>query len=341
MPSGDDALPGRQSQINHRRGITLRLVAWFNEIPEHELAIKAGGKGASLCRMHRNGYPVPEGFIVCSDMFDIFLAGNSLKSRINEKLALIDCDDSDGLSNISQEIRDMIVSAPMPADLRGLLLEHYCLLGDRVPVAVRSSGTAEDLADASFAGQQETFLYVIGEDEVIQYVKECWASLYNDRAIFYRRCKHFDEDSISIAVVVQRMVNSEKAGVLFSANPITNDRSNVMIEAAWGLGEGVVQGIVTPDNYVIMKDTYAVTMECVSEKEVMVVRLCEKGGVKEAEVPEHLRLAPVLTQSERKALVDMAVKVESFYKAPQDLEWAIEDGRLYLLQSRPITTIKM
>ena len=136
------------------------------------------------------------------------------------------------------------------------------------------------------------------------------------------------------------MVNADKAGVIFSANPITNDRGSVMIEAAWGLGEGVVQGIVTPDNYVVIKDTYDIATEYISEKEIMVVRLCERGGVKEVEVPENMRCAPVLSEGERRALVDMAVNVERFYQLPQDLEWAIEGDKLYLLQSRPITTVK-
>ncbi len=318
----------------------MRFIAWFNEIPDQELVQKAGGKGASLCRMHRNGYPVPEGFIVCSEMFDAFLEESGLKPRIMELIGQIDCDDQQSLCDLSQQIRDMIVATPMPDNLTKLLAGHYRALGDCPPVAVRSSGTAEDLLDASFAGQQETYLYVIGEKEVIHYVKECWASLYNDRAIFYRRCKQFEEDSISIAVVVQRMVNADKAGVIFSANPITNDRNSVMIEAAWGLGEGVVQGIVTPDNYVIVKGTYDIATEYISEKEIMVVRLCERGGVKEVEVPENMRCAPVLSERERRALVDMAVNVENFYQLPQDLEWAIEGDKLYLLQSRPITTVK-
>ena len=148
----------------------------------------------------------------------------------------------------------------------------------RQPVAVRSSGTAEDLDDASFAGQQETFLFVIGNDDVVKYIKECWASLYNDRAIFYRREKHFDERSISIAVVVQCMVSAQKAGVMFTSNPITNDYDTVVLEAAWGLGEAIVSGIVTPDNLWINKHTGEVTTEYISEKETMVVRLNERGG---------------------------------------------------------------
>ena len=221
------------------------------------------------------------------------------------------------------------------------IVQYYSQVGDhRQPVAVRSSGTAEDLDDASFAGQQETFLFVIGNDDVVKYIKECWASLYNDRAIFYRREKHFDERSISIAVVVQCMVNAQKAGVMFTSNPITNDYDTVVLEAAWGLGEAIVSGIVTPDNLWINKHTGEVTTEYISEKETMVVRLNERGGTKEVPVPEDQREAPVLTDEERNQLVDLANKIEAFYKKPEDIEWAIVDGQVYLLQSRPITTMK-
>ena len=158
------------------------------------------------------------------------------------------------------------------------------------------------LDDASFAGQQETFLFVIGNDDVVKYIKECWASLYNDRAIFYRREKHFDERSISIAVVVQCMVSAQKAGVMFTSNPITNDYDTVVLEAAWGLGEAIVSGIVTPDNLWINKHTGEVTTEYISEKETMVVRLNERGGTKEIPVPEDQREAPVLTDDERRQI---------------------------------------
>lgn len=221
------------------------------------------------------------------------------------------------------------------------IVRHYMQIGSgREPVAVRSSGTAEDLDDASFAGQQETFLFVIGNDDVVKFIKECWASLYNDRAIFYRREKRFDERSISIAVVVQRMVSAQKAGVMFTSNPITNDYNTVVLEAAWGLGEAIVSGIVTPDNLWIDKKTGEVTTEYISEKETMVVRLSERGGTKEEPVPEELREAPVLTDAERNRLVDLARKIEDFYKKPEDIEWAIIDGEVFLLQSRPITTMK-
>ncbi len=302
--------------------------------------MEAGGKGASLCRMHRYGLPVPEGFIICGQLFKHFMETTGLFDKVVEMIDQINYENYRDLLETSRKIREMVYTTYLPDALSAGILEMYRKLGNTSPVAVRSSGTAEDLADASFAGQQETFLYVIGEKDLLHYVKECWASLYNDRAIFYRREKGFSEKEISIAVVVQRMVNAEKAGVMFSANPISGCRNSVMIEAAYGLGEGVVQGIVTPDSYVIEKGTFHIDQELVSEKECMVVRYNEQGGVKEVPVPEAIREAPVLSRDELYGLVNLCVKVENFYGTPQDLEWAIEGDGLYLLQSRPITTLK-
>lgn len=317
----------------------MNLIAWFDELPDQNLGLIAGGKGASLCRMFQNGFPVPEGFIVCADMYSQFMETNGLWDQVYDKLEKIDWDSQESLEQTGEAIRRLIAEAPMPQDMAQLLVEHYRALGERVPVAVRSSGTAEDLDDASFAGQQETFLYVIGEEEVVRYVKECWASLYNDCAIFYRREKKFNEREISIAVVVMRMVNSEKSGVMFSANPITKSRDTCMIEAAWGLGEGVVQGIVNPDNYVVRKEDRSYVMRHVSTKEIQVIRASERGGSKEVPLDPALKDAPVLSDQEVNDLIDLAVKVETFYGKPQDLEWAYENGKMYLLQSRPITTL--
>ncbi len=318
-----------------------KYLAWFNEIPDEELGKTAGGKGASLCRMSRTDLPVPTGFIVRSDTFNAFMEANNLWDYVFKKLKSIDYSSNASLTAVAAEIRQHIIDNPVPGDIAEDIVKFYTLIGKgREPVAVRSSGTAEDLDGASFAGQQETFLFVIGNDDVIKYIKECWASLYNDRAIFYRREKKFDERDISIAVVVQRMVNAEKAGVMFTSNPITNDRDSVLLEAAWGLGEAVVSGIVTPDNLTINKSTGEVISEYISEKETMVIRLSERGGTKKIPVPKNLREAPVLSDHERNALVELAKKIEAFYKKPEDIEWAIVDGEVFLLQSRPITTMK-
>ena len=316
----------------------MEHVAWFDVIPDEELALSAGGKGASLCRMYRAGLNVPEGFIVRAETFTKFMTGTGLRDKILSMIEEIDFQKTSELIDKSKEIRDLIVETEMPEDIASELKEYYAEFNNG-PVAVRSSGTAEDLDDASFAGQQETYLFVIGEEDLIRFVKECWASLYNDRAIFYRREKGFKESDVSIAVVVQKMVNADKAGVLFTVNPVTKNPDEIMLEAAWGLGEAVVSGVVTPDNLWINKKTGEVTTEYISEKETMVIRASERGGSKEVEVPEELREAPVLTKEEQRALIDVANKIEAFYGKPEDVEWAIENGRLYMLQSRPITTL--
>lgn len=318
-----------------------QYLAWFNEIPDEELGSAAGGKGASLCRMSRADLPVPTGFIVRSEMFNAFMEANGLWEYVYETIDTIDFSSDASLIATAAAIRRKIVSSPMPEEMAGDIVSFYSRIGSgSEPVAVRSSGTAEDLDDASFAGQQETYLFVIGSEDVVKYIKECWASLYNDRAIFYRREKKFDERSISIAVVVQRMVSAQKAGVMFTSNPITNDHDTVVLEAAWGLGEAIVSGIVTPDNLWINKHTGEITTEYISEKETMVVRLSERGGTREVPVPAELREAPVLTDDERNRLVALANRIEAFYGKPEDIEWAIVDGEVFLLQSRPITTMK-
>ncbi len=314
-------------------------LAWFDEIPDEQLALAAGGKGASLCRMFRAGLRVPEGFIVRSEMFNEFMDRCGLRQFALDTIKTIDFSSNANLIETAEKIRKKICDTAMPEDMDQELKQYYARFNNG-PVAVRSSGTAEDLDDASFAGQQETYLFVIGEEDLVRFVKECWASLYNDRAIFYRREKGFREEEVSIAVVVQKMVNSQKAGVMFTQNPVTKDPAVCMIEAAWGLGESVVSGIVTPDNLWINKKTLEVVTEYISEKETMVVRLSDKGGTKEIPVPDEIREEPVLTEQNIKDLVDVANRIEEFYGKPEDVEWAFEeDGQLYMLQSRPITTL--
>ncbi|MDR1574494.1 MAG: hypothetical protein LBS37_00680 [Treponema sp.] len=318
----------------------MSYLAWFDEIPDGELALKAGGKGASLCRLIRGKLPVPPGFIVTSGAFNFFMEEHGFFDRITKSLEGIDVDNNQQLAGIAQDIRGTITGTKICADLDDAIRSYYARLGVSAnsPVAVRSSGTAEDLDDASFAGQQETYLYVTGEETISHYIKLCWASLYNDRAIFYRKHKGFGERGISIAVVVQRMVAAEKSGVMFTANPITGSRDECMIEGSWGLGEAIVSGIVTPDSYVLGKDG-GIKDIFVSEKETMIVRGNDGSGVEELEVPEDKKNIQVLSEDELKGLVDLAYRVERYFGKPQDLEWAIEKGELFLLQSRPITTL--
>ena len=308
--------------------------------PEGVMIEYTGGKGASLSKMHQSKLPVPNGFVISAPFFNKYLEKTGLMEKIIAKIDTIDFDNFSAIEDISAEIRKMIVDEPFPKDIEEEIACCYAELGEEIQaVAVRSSGTAEDLDDASFAGQQETFLYVLGQEDVLEKIRECWASLYNGRAIFYRREKGFSEKQVSIAVVVQKMVNSEKSGVMFTVNPITKDHSAVLVEGAWGLGEGVVSGIVTPDNYVIDKNTDKAIETYVSEKETMVVRDPSMRGSVEQDVPDDLKEARVLSDDELAELSIMAKRIEAFFGKPQDIEWAIEKQQLYLLQSRPITTL--
>lgn len=316
----------------------MDYIAWLDEIPESGLLRRAGGKGASLSKLIGGGFNVPGGFVVCSEMFDSFMTESGLRERVLEMAGGIDFDNYSELVRVSEEIRRMITGTPTPAEFDALIRESYLILGGDSPVAVRSSGTAEDLDEASFAGQQDTFLYVTGAGDVSRYVKECWASLYNDRALFYRKQKSFEEDKISIAVVVQRMIAADKAGVMFTVEPISQNRGLCLIEGSWGLGEAIVSGSVTPDSYTVEK-TGKLLDSYISEKEIMVARRADGKGVEELEVPEDKREARVLSDCEIERLACLAVALEDFFGKPQDVEWAIEADDLYLLQSRPITTL--
>ncbi|MBZ4688596.1 MAG: ppsA [Clostridiales bacterium] len=316
-------------------------VVSFGQLTRGNLEL-AGGKGASLNDMVSAGFPVPEGYVVCSDAFNEFREKNKLVPEILDLIEKTDLDDSAQLEETSQKIKNLILNASIPGSAKQEIITKYQELSSDqsdFAVAVRSSSTAEDLDDASFAGQQETFLYVIGEEELVQKVKECWASLYNSRAIFYRQEKGFSEKEVSIAVVVQRMINSEKAGVMFTVNPMTKQHDSAIIEAVWGLGEGAVSGLVTPDSYLVNKKTLEIEMEYVADKEVMIVQSVQNRGVVERPVPSELVSKRILTDEEIKSLVRYGIKSEEFFEKPQDLEWAIEGSTVYILQSRAITTI--
>ena len=318
------------------------MIAWFEDLGKDDVAI-AGGKGANLGEMVRAGLPVPPGFVVTAQAYSYFLEKSGLSGQIMEILKNTDVDDNDELNRASEEIRKLITSSPMPEELASEILESYRELSRRVGkeeefVAVRSSATAEDLPGASFAGQQETFLNVKGE-EIIEYVRRCWSSLYTPRAIFYREKKGFAHERVSIAVVVQKMVNAEKAGVMFSVHPATGEKDKIVIEAAWGLGEGVVSGTVTPDHYVVDKKTNKLIHKEVAVKEIMFTKDEKTGKTVKVKLPPERAKAQVLSEEEIEELAELGKKVEEHFGSPQDIEWAIEAGRLYLLQSRPITVL--
>ncbi len=318
-------------------------VAWFEDLTTSDVEI-AGGKGASLGEMINADLPVPPGFAVTAQAYEKFVHEAGIIEEINELLSEVDVDDSDALSETGEKVRKMILEAEMPEDVRNDMLEAYRELSDRtqepdVSVAVRSSATAEDMPDASFAGQQETFLNISGDEELLENVQKCWASLFTDRAIFYREKHDYAHDEVLISVPVQKMVNAEKAGVLFTSHPSTGDKDKVVIEANWGLGETVVSGSVTPDTYVVDKETKEILNVTIGSKEAIITRDPETGKTIEKQTPSEKREAQVINEEEAAELAELGAKLEEHYDCPQDAEWAEEDGKIYLVQSRPITVL--
>ena len=233
----------------------------------------------------------------------------------------------------------MILAFEMPDDVKKEIVENYKKLKEKF-VAVRSSATAEDLPTASFAGQQDTYLNVKGEKDLLESVRKCWASLFTSRAIYYRVINKFHHEKVLICVVVQEMIDSQKAGVLFTVNPVTGDRNEQIIEGSFGLGESVVSGQVTPDSYIVKKKPFEIKEITVNEKNIAFYRDKEKGHNKKVELDNLKANSQCLTEDEIKGLAELGIKIEEHYKKPQDIEWAVgPDKKLYILQSRPITTL--
>ncbi|WP_434522660.1 phosphoenolpyruvate synthase [Halorubrum sp. AS12] len=299
-----------------------------------------GGKAASLGELIGAGLPVPPGFAVTADTYRTFIEEAGIDDELFEAVD-VDPEDSAALREAEERAEELILDTPLPESVREEILAQYRSMGEdgeAAFVAVRSSATAEDLPDSSFAGQQETFLNV-REDDLLRRVKECWASLFTQRAIYYRQQRGFPHSEVDIAVVVQRMVDAEKSGVMFTSHPSTGE-PQVTIEAAWGLGEAVVSGTVSPDNYVYDRGRGEVDEVTVADKKVEMVKDPETGETVEVDVGENRRTERVLSDAEIDDLVELGERVEDHYGAPQDVEWAIFDGEIYMLQSRPITTIQ-
>ncbi|GAB6879175.1 pyruvate, water dikinase [Halorubrum gandharaense] len=314
-------------------------VLWLDEVDADDVGT-VGGKAASLGELIGAGLPVPPGFVVTAGTYRTFIE----EAGIDEELfAAVDVDpeDSAALREAEARAEELILGTEFPESVREEVLEAYRTMGEdgeEAFVAVRSSATAEDLPDASFAGQQETFLNV-REEKLLERVKECWASLFTQRAIYYRQRKGFPHADVDIAVVVQRMVDADKSGVMFTSHPSSGD-PRVIIEAAWGLGEAVVSGTVSPDNYVYDRESRAVDDVTVADKKVQMVKDPETGETTKIDVEEERRRERVLSDAEIEELVTLGERVEDHYDTPQDVEWAIYDGDVYMLQSRPITTIQ-
>ncbi|WP_256392428.1 phosphoenolpyruvate synthase [Natronoarchaeum rubrum] len=311
-------------------------VLWLDEIGADDVDA-VGGKGASLGELTGADLPVPSGFVVGAESYRSFLESTGIDEDLFSVVD-VDVEDSAALSEAAERAQELILDAPLPAELRTEIIDAYGELGDDPFVAVRSSATAEDLPDASFAGQQETFLNVT-EADLLERVRECWASLFTRRAIYYRQKQGFDHSIVDIAVVVQRMVDADRSGVMFTSHPSTGD-PRMVVESAWGLGEAVVSGSVSPDNYVVDREDGAVEEVTVADKKVMHVKDDETGETVERQVPEDRREERVLSDEHLDALVDLGEAVEEHYGTPQDVEWAMVDGEIHMLQSRPITTIE-
>ena len=312
-------------------------VLWLDEVDAGDLS-DVGGKGASLGELTAAGLPVPPGFVVTAGTYRSFIEDAGIDEELFAAVE-VDVEDSAALSAATERAQELILETPFPDGLEAEILSAYEDVGadDEDPfVAVRSSATAEDLPDASFAGQQETFLNITAPD-LLDRVRRCWASLFTQRAIYYRQNQGFDHAVVDIAVVVQEMVDAEKSGVMFTSHPSTGD-STMIIEAAWGLGEAVVSGAVSPDNYVVTRDPRDVDVT-VADKKVKHVRDDESGETVEVDVPADDRERRVLSDEEIDRLVELGKLVEDHYESPQDVEWAMADGEEYMLQSRPITTI--
>lgn len=327
-----------------------RFVKWLDEVTKDDVAL-VGGKGANLGELTQNKIEVPPGFCLTADAYRYFLRAAGLERKIAAIIHGLEVEDSSRLQTESARIRELVVNSAVPEEISLEVRTAYEQLGQQInitdpAVAVRSSATAEDLPEASFAGQQDTFLQVRGPAQVVEYVRRCWASLWTARAVYYREKQGFDHLEVALSVVVQKMINSGKSGVMFTANPVTNDPEQMMINASWGLGEAVVSGLVTPDEYLVDKNTLSIVDQNIAEKTVMIVDCPDGSGTRNVPVadqlgPDMIR-AQCLTAAEIMQLVQYGRKIEDLYGCYQDIEWGYDQdtGRLYILQARPVTTFK-
>ena len=321
-----------------------QFLLWFEQLERKDVDI-VGGKSSSLGEMTaKTDVPVPYGFATTAYAYRYFIKESGLEEKMRSILSeLTDVENSALLRSVSSRLRDAIMAEKMPQDLQDAIGAAYVELGKRVGeenpyVAVRSSATAEDLPDASFAGQQDTYLNVQGAETIIAKVKECYASCFTDRAVYYREKQGFDHIEVALSAVVQMMVFSKTSGVMFTVNVATGDDNNILIEAAFGLGEYVVQGTVTPDNYTISKHDHKIIDRCVNEQDIMLVR--KKGGdCEEVQVPEELRKVQTLTDEQILELADYAKKIEQHYGCYMDMEWGVDErtNKIWILQARPET----
>ncbi len=351
----------KKKYVYHKTMIKKHIV-WFEEIDKNDTPF-VGGKGANLGEMVNADLPIPYGFIVTAPAYFYFLNQSNLAPKIKQILSNINYEDQNQLTQVSKEIKNLILKAKIPIDLSKRVIKYYDTLTEKqikintkkmTPinqitaklkniysppiVAVRSSATAEDLPTASFAGQQESYLNVQGETQLLKKIKECWASLFTERAIYYRHQQGFDHFKVGLAAVVQKMVQSQKSGIAFSIDPVTNDKRKIVIEAIYGLGEYIVQGKVTPDHYEIDKKSLVITKKEIKTQKIKYIKFNKTN--KELKIPPHIGKEQKISDIEIIELAILVKKIEDHYYFPQDIEWAIEKDRVYIVQSRPITTTK-
>ncbi len=315
------------------------IIAFFKDIDKSDTAL-VGGKGANLGEMTKAGFPVPNGFAITINAYDRFLQENNILEKIYQALKTIDVDDPAQLAPSSERIRKMVINGKIPQEIAFDIISSYKKLSGRFKhalVAVRTSATAEDMPDNSFAGMGETFLNIKGEANLLVAVRKCWASLFTGRSIYYRVQNKIPHEKVKISVVVMKMVESEVSGVMFSIDPVKNDKDRILIESVWGLGEMIVQGSVVPDTYVVQKDSFAILSKEISDQKTQLVRT-KSGENKEIKVPKKIQQKQKISDSQIVALAKLGDKLQKHYYFPQDSEWALEKGKLYVVQTRPVTT---
>jgi len=315
----------------------MSAVAWFKDVGIADRPT-VGGKGGSLGELTGAGISVPPGFVVTTSAFEQFLEALEAREPVRSKVAALDPTNLGAATKLSEELRRRVVEEPMPEAVEQVIrAAHAELSANGEPVAVRSSATTEDAEDASFAGLQDTFLWVLDADQMVAKVRECWGSLYSVESMTYRLKHDFPEEGVAMAVVVQQMVDAMCAGVMFTRSPTTGDKSVITIEGAWGLGSAVVSGEVTPDRWVIGKITGEISVRDISDKHARQVPAAG-GGIQEVENEAVIAKQPCLTDDQLMALREVGRKIERHYGRPQDIEWALdEQGNVLLLQSRPET----
>ena len=314
----------------------MELIRPFEKLSKKDVGL-AGGKGASLGEMTQAGIAVPPGYVILAESFEKFIDATQLRVEIDSILHRVNHQEMESVEKASEEIHALILQQKMPKEIEKEILDHFEKLNSTF-VAVRSSATSEDSSAAAWAGQLDTFLNTT-KDKLIENVKKCWASLFTPRAIFYRFEKGLHNTHISVAVVVQKMVESEISGIAFSVHPVTQDYNQMIIEAGFGLGEAIVSGQITPDSYVLEKKPYSILEKNISEQSRGIYRL-PKGGNDWKDIDSAKGNEQKLSDGQIKELGKMILQIETHYGFPVDVEWAYEKGKFYITQSRPITTLQ-